>query len=133
MSALPSVLRLKCALRKIFNFVNKLILLKTKLKIKSKIHDVLGCLQVTMTTVWALCSFAISDIRVCTFFFFPTEERVRRGVYIGTRKSSHSHGNLEVRRELCYCRYLPMLVKQTIFIFFLSVSELLIACRFMCH
>lgn len=79
MSALPSVLRLKCALRKIFNFVNKLILLKTKLKIKSKIHDVLGCLQVTMTTVWALCSFAISDIRVCTFFFFQLKKESEGG------------------------------------------------------
>lgn len=43
------------------NFVNKLIIFKTKMKINCKILYILGCVRVTMTTVWASCSFAVSE------------------------------------------------------------------------
>lgn len=41
------------------NLVNKLKNFKTKINYKTLY--ILGCLRVTMTTVWASCSFAVSE------------------------------------------------------------------------
>ena len=56
------VLAPKYAVVKNSNFVNKSIIFETKMKICCKILYILkGCLRVTMTTVWASCSFAVSE------------------------------------------------------------------------
>lgn len=55
------VLAPKDSVGKNFNFVNKLIIFKTKMKITCKILSALGCLRVTMTTVWAWSFYAVSQ------------------------------------------------------------------------
>lgn len=47
------------AVEKNSNLVNKLKKFKTKSNYKTLY--ILGCLGVTMTTVWASCSFAVSE------------------------------------------------------------------------
>lgn len=102
------VLAPKRAVVKNFNFVNKWIIFKTKMKITCKILYMLGCLRVTMTTVWASSLFAVSEH---VHFFLNWKKR-----HQGTRKNNYTLVNLQVRIEICHSRYITILKKQVLVI-----------------